>query len=375
MKLKKLLILLIFFCGLLACKKEDYSDRVFRTYLAFEIDSAENFHEKIVEGVSEGQYKPGSKSLFLVGINEAKAVYSNQSSSQAETDSAYFKLKRDMEAFNDFMNPYVSALRTLVTESRELLDNTHEGSSEGEVEPGAKAVFEAEILKAQDAAEKGGLTQKQVNILYEDLLLAFTTFEGKIAGAVNVKIVNNSFEGVGTPMPITSIPGWNSAGPKFAWLTKVAGSVSVSNAPDGRLVLYTGAYINPIWQQLKETVHPGSKYTLSFKADIQSSPANWTGAVFNTFVRAEVIVFNGATGDLNNITVLSTKDHNLGISKTPIGFNEFSQVIDIPESSPLNGKPMGIRLLTFEDHFVVTEEIWSETWIYLDDVKMKRAKD
>ncbi len=56
-----------------ACTKtEDYSHIVYKNYLSYEINRAENFLETTVEGSAEGEYKAGSKQTYQGVIDTRK---------------------------------------------------------------------------------------------------------------------------------------------------------------------------------------------------------------------------------------------------------------------------------------------------------------
>ena len=95
-----------------------------------------------------------------------------------------------------------------------------------------------------------------------------------------------------------------------------------------------------------------------------------------------MIAFNGAEGDISDITIIEQKSSSLGADENRSDFVNFSHAYSIPQDQSLITKKLGIQFRTYEEGFdsekevwseSETSELWSETWIYIDNVILKRA--
>ena len=391
--MKKLYFLTILTCLItISCnQEEDYNNRVFKNYLSSQIELASKKLDETVEGVNEGEYKLGSKEIYSKLILEAEAIYKNNNSKQSEIDLATEKLLKAKDDYFDQMVPFTSSLVAQLNQARILYDNTKEGESEGNVSVGSKAVFLAAINKAQAFLDAGGYTQTELDVVISSFTDAIFAYEAKIIGAYNVPIENSSFELPGSEtMDFDLIPGWSFQGNRFNWSqyyatqvgTKKSGVGLLPTTTDADYAIVIGNYTNGVWQRLQETVHPGAIYSLTFDASLRSSPKDWQGIAYETHVLSRLIAFNGTEGDISDITIIEQKSSSLGADENRNDFINISHVYQIPQDQSLITKKLGIQFRTYEEGFDFekevwseseTSELWSETWIYIDNVILKRA--
>ena len=91
------LVLLVAACG----DSNSYLDGMStpRFALEKEINACQVMHDTAFEGYDIGRYRPGTKAVFLTGINAAKAVAANASASDAQVESALGALYLVRDAF------------------------------------------------------------------------------------------------------------------------------------------------------------------------------------------------------------------------------------------------------------------------------------
>lgn len=390
MKNLKLIVLSIALCiGAIACdNEEDYSNIALKNYFFKVLDKANsNVIGKRV-GTQEGQYSEEALKDYEGVIYDANQVYYNTEATQADVDKAIDALLAAATTFYDKVVPYTSKLVSAIADGKYSYDNVQEGTADGQVAIGAKAVFQAALDKAQVFIDAGGYTQSMLDVELKELLQAQIDFEKQIKGAFVLPIENASFEQPGySTIDFNLIPGWKYGGlqPGNAYDSGDAGvvkggehwSLPAGTTTAGSFAGYIGNYTYGIWQRLGEGVKPGVNYEISFDASIKSSTAS-----YETFALFRVIVFNGADNDWSNITILHQSSYSLGKMANRNDFVPFNKTFSIPttgEATNLIGKKIVIFFACYLDNIIQypsppsgTPKIWSRSTIFLDKIVLKR---
>lgn len=377
---KNLIYAIIFVAGaLFSCNKSD-NDVAFSQYLYHRIQEAERLLAETVEGNSEGEYKTGAHAFLQSSIDAGLELYWNASRSQKQVDDLYDKLAEDITLFGDKMNPFVSDMTNLITQSNFVLTNTEVGDGDGKIpSPNDKVELQAAITDAESfmSGMTDALTQRQLDTQVSKLTNALYLFEGKIPGAVSINVVNHSFEEpatIGRCIDFTQINGWNYNGwidginPWTSLNNKAVGTYRSADAwwvkgndvrtiPHGERFLNLFMYAKPVWQLLGEGLHPSCKYTVSLKVARFSKSV----ALIPTGFRMQLVVFNGTLGDFNKTTVLGELklDNISGIND----FTDKSMVLNVSSAHDMIGKRMAITLMAYyKSPFLSTNDpnfIWS----------------
>lgn len=361
------LVLVLFFN---ACNKsEDYSFIVYKNYLTYEIDRAENFLETTVEGAAEGEYQEGSKQAYQEQIDQAKLVDENDAANQQQVDEAYASLLQSSDDFSDKMIPFRSAFQVWIDYAELLMDYTIEGSEEGNVKPGNKdllqeAIDDAELIISMEDLTQGILDQASI-----DLTNAIYIFNGEIIGKASCVMKNQGFELPGYDTEdFMEVDGWSVFGKVEDWAPKASVS-SNESAPEGSFVVNIGSYTQGIYQNLPELINPSADYTLNFKVSLQSNEPDWQGNKFPAIILSRIIVFEEDEGDYNFVTVLSESYDTLGIN--PGEFIEMNQTVSIDAISESIGKNVAVDF--YQRHtWNSAEPIWAESFVAIDDIHLYR---
>ncbi|MFO7671647.1 MAG: hypothetical protein R6W31_18455 [Bacteroidales bacterium] len=365
--------ILFLFVGLAifnACNKtEDYSHIVYKNYLTYEINRAENFVETTAEGTREGEYQTGSKQAYLDVIDQAKHVDENPNADQEEIDQAYSGLLQGSEDFFDQMVPFRSAFQVWIDYSEILLGSTEEGTQEGNVKSGSKAVLQEATDKAKDIKASEDLTQRALDQATTDLTGAIYLFNSEIIGKATTAMTNPGFELPGfETVDFNEVEGWNAFGKVEDWAPKASVSPSES-APEGAYFARIGSYTQGIYQNLPELINPNADYTLNFKVSLQTNEPDWQGKKFPAILRTRILVFEQKEGDYNFVTVLSESIDTLGIK--PGDFIELNHTVSIDAISASIGKKVAVDFLQ-RHTWDAANPIWAESFVALDDIHLFR---
>ena len=371
-----------------SCQDDDYN-RVFRYYFLAELDTCYAKLNNAVEGTEECLYKPSSKAIYKENIEFYEAMGKKDGASQKDIDNAYMGLLSSKELFDDYKNPYISSLIDIINECKTMLENTTEGTQPGQYKSGAKTALQESMDSAQVVLTLPDLTQRKVDETNQNLILALNRFDANLIGSANIYVENAGFEKPGsTQTNFVRIEGWNCAGMLNTWTTKRPGTVKVGAenlpiVPEGICVMTLGEYSQPVWQRLNERLHANCSYTITYKAKINISKPTPKGEDFETFVRSRIITFktyNEANPDFtaSNIQVVSEKSFSLGSGQTMDNFIDIEHYFRGSDAVALDGQRIAIQFISHEGPYkadgsgvkIVTN---SDTWIYIDDVKITRT--
>lgn len=373
----RILIIPGMICGFISCEKQnDYSDIVFSNYLSYEISRASAFLKTTSEGTSEGQYNAGSKENYQSVIDDAILIDEDITATQKEVDHSYELLLQAADDFYDQMVPYKSDFQELIDYAVIVISNTEEGDQEGNVTPGSKTLLQESIDDANQILVRPDLTQRMLDQGTTELTDNIYAFNAKIIGAGNVYIVNPSFELPGfTTSDFNLVPGWNGFGKIEDWAPKAEiyqGGTSLlplDSVPDGEFVAKIGSYTQGIYQQLPELFHTNADYTLQFKVAVLSNKPDWQGKKYKVIVLSRIISFEGDPGDYDYATIISESYDTLGIN--PAGNVDLKQTVRIDAASGLAGKKVSIDIIQ-RHTWNIEDQIWAESFVSIDDVKLFR---
>ena len=365
-----LFLYLASFLSFNACNKsEDYSHIVYKNYLSYEINRAENFLASTVEGTAEGEYKAGSKQSYQDVIDAAKPVDERSEASQEEVDRAYASLLQASLEFSDNMVPFRSAYQVWIDYAEFVMESTEEGDSEGNVKAGNKEQLQEAINLAYQTIERADLTQADLDLATADLTDAIYFFNGEIIGKADTRVTNPGFELPGYETEdFHEVSGWSLFGKAEEWAPK-ASVATIETAPEGSYVARIGSYTQGMYQNLQELINPGADYTLNFKVSLQSNKPDWQGKKFPAILRSRIIVFEQKEGDYNFVTILSESYDTLGIN--PGGFIELNQTVSIDAISASIGKAVAIDFIQ-KHTWDAANPIWAESFVSIDDIHFLR---
>lgn len=354
--MKRIYIILTIAAVMLAsCNKEYEGDRVFKQYLLSRTAEAEALVREAVVGDAEGEYRTGAPEALQAFVESAYAIYWDTKASQTAVDKCYEELARAVLDFEDNMHPFVSSMELLIAQSKDLLE-LQVGDGEGMIPTQADAdMLQTAIEKAEQfMATVEDLTQRKLDIAYNELQLEMFALEGKIPGKVAISVDNPSFEQPGVDGrydDFDAVPGWQNRG----WLNNFTpwdGLVPncVVNAdqwwmagksvPEGQYVLHLANYCSSVWQLLNEGVHTNSRYTVSAKVARMSE---WNHA--DTRFLIQLVVFTGTPGDFNKAVVLKEAEFDNMINVAD--FTEKSMIYDVPATSEYAGKRIAVCLRSY----------------------------
>ncbi len=336
---------------------------------AYEINRAGNFLETTTEGTGEGEYKAGAKQAYQDVIDQAKLVDDNSSANQEEIDQAYASLLQGAEDFSDQMVPFRSAFQVWIDYADVIMVNTEEGTEEGNVKSGSKALLKEAIDDANVVVASEDLTQGALDQATDDLTGSIYLFNSEIIGKATVAMVNQGFELPGyETVDFNEVEGWSSFGRVEDWAPKASVSPNES-APEGEYVARIGSYTQGIYQNLPELINPNADYTLNFKVSLQSNEPDWQGKKFPAILRTRIFVFEQKEGDYNFVTVLSESFDTLGIK--PGDFIELNQTVAIDAISASIGKKVAVDFLQ-RHTWDAANPIWAESFVAIDDIHLFR---
>lgn len=353
-----------------ACTKpEDYSHIVYKNYLTYEINRADNFLETTVEGTLEGEYNAGSKQAYQEVIDDAELVDENSVASQEEIDQAYATLLQASEDFSDEMIPFRSAFQVWIDYADFIDENTEEGDQEGNVKPGNKALLQDAIDEANTTIEMDDLTQGALDQATTDLTDAIYLFNGEIIGKASIVMTNPGFENPGYETEdFNEVPGWSLFGNVEDWAPKASVAANES-APEGAYVARIGSYTQGIYQNTSELINANADYSLNFNVSLLSNGTDWQGNKFPVILLSRIFVFEQEEGDYNFVTILSESYDTLGID--PGDFVELDQSVSIDAISESIGKKVAIDFIQ-KHTWDAANPIWAESFIAVDKITLYR---
>jgi hypothetical protein len=369
-KLTRISILLITLCALVSCEeKEDYSHIVYKNYLTYEIGRAANFLDSAVEGTAEGEYKSGSRQVYYAIIDAARLVDENNSATQEEVDLAYESLLQADSTFFDQMIPFRTITQEIIDYGNVILAITDEGTQEGNVKSGNKAILQDALNQASQLLAAGDLTQRMLDKGTADLQDAIYFFNGQIIGNASTAVINSGFENPGyNTEDFQEVNGWRLFRKAETWAPK-ATVTELDDAPEGSFVAKIGSYTQGLYQPIEEMINPNARYTLEYDVSLLSNKADWQGGKHPAVMLSRIIIFEKAVGDYNFVTVLSESYDTLGVD--PGGFVSLSQSVTIDAISPYVGKKLAIDLE--QRHTWDSENpIWAESFVAVDRVSLFR---
>ena len=353
-----------------ACdKSEDYSHIIYKNYLSYEINRADAFLGTTVEGSNEGEYNSGSKQAYQDEIDQSILVDENPDANQEEIDQTYADLLQAADNFSDQMVPFRSAFQVWIDYGEVLMDNTVEGSEEGNVKPGNKALLQDALDEANGIVAMTDLTQGVLDEATTDLTASIYSFNGEIIGEATVVMTNHGFE-----LPayetedFNEVPGWSLFGNVEDWAPRASVSVSES-APEGDFIARIGSYTQGMYQNTSELINPNAAYTLNFMVSLQSNESDWQGTKFPAILLSRIIVFEEDVGDYDFVTILSESYDTLGID--PGDFIELNQVVSIDAISESIGKKVAIDFIQ-KHTWDAANPIWAESFVAIDDIALYR---
>lgn len=353
-----------------ACdRSEDYSSIVYKNYLTYEIDRAENFLETSIEGSAEGEYEAGSKQAYQDVIDQAKLVDQNDAANQQDVDQSYATLLQGSDDFSNEMHPFRSAFQVWIDYAELLEDYTLEGSEEGNVKAGNKDLLQEAIDDAEDIITREDLTQSALDQATTDLTDAIYHFNSEIIGKATCVMQNQGFELPGYETEdFLEVDGWSAFGRVEDWAPKASVS-ALESAPEGEYVARIGSFTQGIYQNLPELINPNADYTLDFTVSLQSNDSDWEGKKYPAILLSRIIVFEQEVGDYNFVTVLSESYDTLGIN--PADFIEMNQTVSIDAISESIGKNVAVDF--YQRHtWDAGSPIWAESFVAIDDIHLFR---
>lgn len=154
------------------------------------IDSAQALYDNAVEGTSIGEYSIGSKAIFLVEINKAKAVVANTDpQTQGDINDALTALQDAITTFEagKVGGPTrdLTALEAEILSAQQIHNNAIEGNDLGQYPIGSKTILQQAINDAQAVVDDLSLGQQAVDAALANLKAAVDTFQNSI-NAINV---------------------------------------------------------------------------------------------------------------------------------------------------------------------------------------------
>jgi|GEM_PF-2442464 len=397
--LKKTSIQILFFlfiCWIVSSCQEDTYSRTFLNYFNAAVDTAYVHINVAVEGTTEGSYKIGSKLTYKTAVDSLNKIGTGIGATQKMIDQAYMGVINAGIVFDDSKNPFISIFKELIDQCKTVLNNSVEGTQNGQFRPGAKDTLNKAITIAESVLTFPNLTQRLIDLNANKLIVSLNLFDTYLIGNYNVPIVNPSFELSGNKITtlantnFSRIDGWNCYGlwTPDTWTTKRPGTVKIGSAnlltvPNGNFVIQFGEYSKPVWQRLTERLHTGCTYSITFKVKISTSNSLPSGAYLETFVRSRVIVFktfvNNETDFLpTNIQVVSEKSFSMGFAKTMSDFVVVEHYFNGSDAAAFNGERIAIEFSSNEgvpvfDGNGVKAVKGSDTWVFLDDIKIIRT--
>jgi len=134
-------------------------------------------HDGAAEGSGNGQYEPGSKTVFYTTINSAKSVAADNRTTQAIVNGAVSVLTAARNTFaGKMVGVNYDVLNGLITQAQDKANNSVYSDKNGDYPASAKGALETAISAAQTVANNASATQTQVNTAVSALETAITTF-------------------------------------------------------------------------------------------------------------------------------------------------------------------------------------------------------
>ncbi|NOV03915.1 cohesin domain-containing protein [Paenibacillus planticolens] len=150
------------------------------------IETAQNKHDAAVEGTQAGQYPSGSKNVLQLAINNAKAVATNVSATEAEVQAAVSSLDAALRTFINSVitsNPDPAdkaALNTAIVSAESKLNATVTGTKVGQYASESKAALQAAIASAKAVYDNSSATQAQVDAAKDEMDTALQAYVNSI---------------------------------------------------------------------------------------------------------------------------------------------------------------------------------------------------
>lgn len=352
-----------------SCEEEaDYSGIVYKNYLTYEIENAQEVLAVSVEGEKEGQYKTGAKDAYQLVIDDAIVVDSLENPSQAEVDKAYSDLLQANTDFGNQMNPYVSVTEQLLEYAEYIYENTSEGSDEGNVPQGKKAELQLAIDSAYATLGIEALTQTELTLANTFLSNSIVTFNSNIIGTAVIGITNPGFELPGSETTdLTNVDGWDT-GESESWMSNAI-VVEDTAATEGSFYLKTGSYMEGAYQQLPELIQPDVTYTLSFDVSLLENNPDYKDKTYPAVLLSRFIVFEGDAGYYVLANIISEQYDTLGLE--PTGFTTITHTLQVGSSASYEGQKIAIDFMQ-RHGWDAQNPIYAESYVAIDNIQLTR---
>ncbi len=152
-----------------------------RTALEAALTEAKGLYADAVEGMGDGQYQYGSKSMLEAAISAAQSVDDNSSASQEDIDNATSILKNAIESFKAAqVSVDKTSLASIISTANSLYATAVEGYLKGNYPTGSKSTFKTAIDAAQGIYNNAGSSQIEVNQAVTELNNAINTFKSLV---------------------------------------------------------------------------------------------------------------------------------------------------------------------------------------------------
>ncbi|MBN1950179.1 MAG: hypothetical protein JW801_03195 [Bacteroidales bacterium] len=355
---------------IISCNEpEDYSDIVYKNYLAYEIDQAITFLTTTSEGTAEGTYKTGSKQAYIDVIEASSVVNADEDATQVEIDEAYSALLQASLDFYNRMNPFISQTLVILNYARYIYTNTEEGTLEGNVAAGSLAGLKEAIDSANQTLSRTDVNQTMLDKVNADLYSALETFNSGIIGKSIINITNSGFELPGYETDdFAEVPGWGLYGVIESWMFSAA-TARNDSAPEGDYIARFGTYTTGIYQQLPELVQTNSTYNLSVDVALLSNNIDWQGDKYPAVLLSRFIVFEGGAGNYTFATVLSEQYDTLGLD--PTAFQSLSHTFRVDNNAAYVGKKISVDFI-LRHTWDTQNPIYAESYVGIDNLKLTR---
>jgi len=154
-----------------------------KSILATTITDATTLYDASTEGVSDGMYPTGSKTIVQDAIIAATTVNTTATATQAQVDAAITTLNTAVDAFKlKKISIDKSILATTIQTAQSVHDGAVEGLADGQYPTGSKAILLTAIGDASTVNGDKLASQAQVDAAITTLNDAITAFQKKVIG-------------------------------------------------------------------------------------------------------------------------------------------------------------------------------------------------
>jgi uncharacterized protein YjdB/endo-1,4-beta-D-glucanase Y len=152
-----------------------------------DIQNAQSILSTAVSGTKPTQYPTADYNAFVTAINQALAVYTDPTMSQAEVNIADANINTAMSKFlaSQYPLPDKSVLNNKILDARSLYMNAIEGTLPTQYTKATRAIFYAAIVKADSIKNSSIATQSEVDNEITVLDQAITAFKASVNPGAN----------------------------------------------------------------------------------------------------------------------------------------------------------------------------------------------